>query len=388
VQIDIDMTKFASIGIDRFKRERTLSHGQAGHGNAIFRGNNLEVLSKLGRPFKGKVRCVYLDPPYNNQERYTHYDDILDHDVWLAEVSQRLRLLLPLLTDDGSLWISIDDREAHHLKVAADGIFGRKNFITTIVWQQRTTRENRKVFSNNHEYVLLYAKNAEAFKRSRNRLPLPDSIRERYKNPDDDERGPWQSISANVQDGHATKSQFYTLISPNGKPHSLPNGRCWVYNEAKMKREISSGNLWFGRDGNGSPRIKRFLSKGFVGLTPDTLWLGADVGTTDTAKKHQVRLFPRADVFDTPKPEQLLHRILHIATNPGDLVLDPYLGSGTTAAVAHKMKRRYIGIELNAHAAELSAKRLHQIIGGEQGGISDIAGWTEGGGFDFLRAYP
>ncbi len=383
-----NVTAHPPIAVDRFQRIKPLSYGQRGHGNAIFRANNLEVLSKLAQSFKGKVRCAYLDPPYNNQERYTHYDDILDHDVWLAEISQRLRLLLPLLSDDGSLWISIDDREAHYLKVAADGIFGRKNFITTIVWQQRLTRENRKVFSSNHEYILLYAKNSEAFKRARNKLDLPNSIRDRYRNPDNDHRGAWQSVSANVQDGHATPSQFYMLIAPNGKPHTLPNGRCWVYNESKMKKEIANGNLWFGRDGNGSPRLKRFLSTASTGLTPDTLWLASDVGTTDTAKKQQIRLFPRSDVFDTPKPERLIHRIVHIATNPGDLVLDPYLGSGTTAAVAHKMGRRYIGVELNAHAAEMSAKRLRQVIDGEQDGISALVGWAGGGGYDFLRPIP
>jgi adenine-specific DNA-methyltransferase len=360
-----------------------LSHGQRDTGNLILQGENLRVLSEIAPQFSGKVRCIYIDPPYNNQEEYNHYADALGHEKWIEEVTARLNLLAKFLREDGSIWISIDDREVHYLKVAADKIFGRENFVTTVVWQQRTTRENRKVFSNNHEYLLVYAKDSRAFKDKRNLLDLTPEVASRYGNPDGDPRGPWQSVSANVQAGHATQGQFYEVVAPNGRRHTPPNGRCWVYNESRMKEEIAKNNIWFGRGGNGVPRLKRFLSEAKQGLTPETLWLATDVSTNKKAKKHLLKLFPDQMVFDTPKPEQLIRRILHIATNAGDIVLDAYLGSGTTTAVAQKMGRRYIGIEQGSHAVTLCVERMKKVIDGEAGGISESVGWSGGGGFDF-----
>jgi adenine-specific DNA-methyltransferase len=351
----------------------------------VVQGENSKALETLSNRYTKRVRCIYIDPPYNNQEQYNHYRDDLDHDSWLSSISQRLDLLAKFLTDHGSLWISIDDREVHYLKVAADEVLGRDNFVTTIVWQQRTTRENRRVVSNNHEYVLVYAKDLKRFADARNGLPANGELKSRYKNPDNDKRGPWQSVSANVQAGHATTSQFYTIVAPNGRRHSPPNGRCWVYNESKMKAEIANSNVWFGRDGNGVPRVKRFLPDKELEVTPETLWLSVDVGTNDSAKKHFLQLFPKRSVFDTPKPEDLIQRILHIASDPRDLVLDAYLGSGTTAAVAHKMGRKYIGIEEGAHAATLCAQRLRMVVDGELGGISQKVGWSGGGGFNFYK---
>lgn len=362
-----------------------LSRPSLNGGNTIIQGENLSVLESLLPRFEAKVRCCYIDPPYNNQEKHYHYPDSREHRVWLDETTARVEVLAEFLRDDGSLWISIDDREVHYLKVACDAILGRKNFVTTIVWEQRTTRENRKVFSNNHEYILVYAKDLRRFNATRNALALSTEVRERYKNPDDDPRGPWQSVSANAQSGHGTPDQFYKLVSPSGKVHIPPQGRCWVYGLMKMQREIAENNIWFGRDGNGVPRIKRFLSKVRVGLTPETLWPADDVGTNDHAKKHLIKLFPDADVFDTPKPESLIYRVLEISTSPGDLVLDAYLGSGTTAAVAHKSGRRYVGIEEGAHAVTHAAKRLSMVVDGEASGISDLVGWQGGGGFDFFR---
>jgi adenine-specific DNA-methyltransferase len=332
----------------------------------------------------GAVRCAYLDPPYNNREEYNHYNDDMEHERWLDSMSERLQHLVGLLAEDGSVWISIDDREAHYLKVAADRIFGRENFITAIVWQQRTTRENRRAFSVNHEYILVYARNAKTFRQRRNLLPAGAELAARYKNPDNDPRGPWQSVSANVQAGHATPSQFYTITGPSGRKHNPPNGRCWVYSKDRMKREIALGNVSFGKDGDGVPRLKKFMTAA-QGLNPPTLWLASDVGTTDSAKKHLLKMFPRGKVFDTPKPEALLAHILHIATDPDDLVLDAFLGSGTTAAVAHKMGRRYIGVEQSKAAAQLAANRLDKVVRGESGGISAQCDWRGGGGFDFYR---
>lgn len=201
---------------------------------------------------------------------------------------------------------------------------------------------------------------------------------------DNDPRGPWQSITANVQAGHAVPSQFYTIVAPNGTRHDPPKGRCWVYNEERMKREIAENNIWFGIDGNNTPRIKKFLSSAKFGLTPETLWTGDEIGTTDSAKKHLLSLFSNGDkVFDTPKPEELIKQILEIATNEGDYVLDCYLGSGTTVAAAHKLNRNYIGIEIGDQMTDLVVSRLNQVINGEEGGISKATNWQGGGDFAF-----
>jgi len=373
---------------DSFRYVPVQSYGQPVGANAVILGENLETLTELHRHAKGSIRCVYLDPPYNNQENYRHYNDVLNHEDWLEMVVQRLEVVRPLLTSDGSVWISIDDREAHYLKVAADRVFGRENFLATVVWQQRTTRENRRAFSVSHEYLLVYAADPGVFRIRRNRLAVGPGILERYQNPDSDPRGPWQSVSANAQDGHATPSQYYPLIAPNGTIHNPPKGRAWVYTRARMEQEIRAGNVWFGATGNGVPRLKRFLANAKLGLTPETLWRAEEVGTSDEAKKHLLKMFPHHLLFDTPKPERLLARILQIATDEGDTVLDPFLGSGTTAAVAHKMRRSYIGIERNPDALNLSLRRLRSVVDGDESGCSIQVGWEGGGGFEAFRAMP
>ena len=362
-----------------------LSYGEASSGNMLIQGDNLDAMHLISGSCAGKVRCAYMDPPYRNGERYTHYVDDLCHEEWLEQVTSRIARVAQLLSEDGSLWLSIDDTEVHYLKVAMDRIFGRENFVTTVIWQQRTTRENRRVFSNNHEYLLVYAKNFKKFGEARQGLPLTDDVRGRYANPDNDPRGPWQSISANVQAGHAVSSQFYLVKAPNGRQHCPPNGRCWAYNAERMTKEIAAGNVWFGKSGDGVPRLKKFLVSSGKGMTPETLWLAQDVGTNDHAKKHLHTMFAGEPLFDTPKPEPLIARVLRIASRPGDLVLDPYLGSGTTAAVAMKTGRRFIGIESGDHAATLTADRLRQVVDGEAGGVSAEFGWEGGSGFQFQR---
>jgi adenine-specific DNA-methyltransferase len=349
--------------------------------NIIIKGDNKKVLPLIFDKYQNKVKCIYIDPPYNNNESYNHYEDNESHEKWLESMSNVLILLKDFLSEEGSIWISIDDNEMHYLKVVADSIFGRSSFITTIIWQQRNTRENRKVFSNNHEYILVYAKNPDKFKKIRNSLPITKEALKRYKNPDNDPRGPWQSVSLNVQAGHATPNQFYGIVSPTGKIHFPPNGRCWIHNEKKIIDEISKNNIWFGKDGNGVPRRKKFFIDN--GLTPETLWMGNEVGTNKSAKKHILELFPTRPVFDTPKPEQLIKRILDIATNENDIVLDCFLGSGTTTAVAHKLNRRYIGIEASQAAIELVLERMKRVINGEKGGISEEVQWKGGGGLQF-----
>lgn len=370
----------------KFIYEANSSMGTSDSKNILIKGNNKDILPELVGEFGGKVKCVYIDPPYNNGDSYHYYNDNISETSWLKDISYVLMYLKMLLTKDGSIWISIDDSEMAYLKVAADKVLGRENFAGTIVWQQRKTRENRAVFSCNHEYILVYAKDIKKFKKSRNLLPVgEDFINSKYKNPDNDPRGPWQSISASVQAGHAVPSQFYTIVSPAGIEFNPPKGRCWAYNEERMKKEIANGNIWFGLEGLNAPRIKKFLSTAKIGLTPQTLWAGDDFGTTDSAKKHLLSLFPHQEkVFDTPKPEELIRQILEIATNEGDLVLDSYLGSGTTLAVAHKLKRNYIGIEIGEQMTELVVNRLKSVIMGEKGGISDISNWQGGGNFAYF----
>ena len=365
------------------------SYGDKNTENMLIYGDNLLALKALEQDFAGQIKCVAIDPPYNTGNAFEFYDDGLEHSIWLSLIKQRLEILKKLLREDGSIWISIDDYEMAYLKVLCDEIFGRTNFISTIIWQQRTTRENRKVFSNNHEYILVYSKNYTSFKETRNDLELNEEIRERYKNPDNDPRGQWQSVSLNAQGGHGTPSQFYTLIAPNGKKHELPRGRCWLYTKERLQEEIEKNNIWFGLNGNGVPRIKKFLSEAKSGLTPETLWLADQVGTNDKAKKNLIKMFNEQEVFETPKPEELLHQIIHIASNVGDYVLDSFLGSGTSASVAHKMNRKWIGIELGEHCHTHCIPRLQKVCEGtDQGGISEAVEWKGGGGFKYYYLAP
>ena len=355
--------------------------------NILIKGDNKAILPELVSAYKGKIKCIYIDPPYNNGDSYHYYNDNTTTSAWLKDIRNVLSWLKMLLKNDGSIWISIDDNEMAYLKVEADKIFGRDNFASTIIWQQRKTRENRAVFSCNHEYVLVYAKDIKAFKKSRNLLPVDkEFVDKKYKNPDNDPRGPWQSVSASVQAGHAVASQFYTIISPAGVKFDPPKGRCWAYNQEKMLREIAGGNIWFGMDGRNAPRIKKFLANANIGLTPETLWLGDNCGTTDSAKKHLLSLFPEVtNVFDTPKPEELIKKIIEIASNEEEYVLDCYVGSGTTMTTAHKLNRHYIGIEIGEQITDLVVRRLNKVIEGEQGGISETVNWQGGGEFLFYN---
>lgn len=351
--------------------------------NILIKGDNKAILPELVSSYGGRIKCIYIDPPYNNGDSYHYYNDNTSTSAWLKDMRTVLSWLKMLLKKDGSIWISIDDKEMAYLKVEADRIFGRENFAGTIVWQQRKTRENRAVFSCNHEYVLVYAKDVKAFKKSRNLLPVDDAfVKSKYKNPDNDPRGPWQSVSASVQAGHAVASQFYTIVSPSGIEYYPPKGRCWVYNQERMLREISQNNIWFGLDGRNTPRIKKFLCDTKIGLTPETLWSGDIYGTTDSAKKHLLSLFPEMEnVFDTPKPEELIKQIIEIASNENEYVLDCYIGSGTTMATAHKLNRNYIGIEIGDQMTDLVVRRMNLVINGEGGGISNRVNWHGGGQF-------
>lgn len=369
----------------KFVYNRALSIGRKDCENVLIKGDNKLVLPFFKETYAGRIKCIYIDPPYNNGDDYHYYTDKAASESWLSELETVLRHLRDLLCDQGSLWISIDDAEMAYLKVAADKIFGRRNFAGTIIWRHRKTRENRALFSHNHEYILVYAKDIVKFKEIRKKLPVDDAfVAAKYKNPDNDLRGPWQSVSASVQAGHGVPSQFYTIISPAGKRFDPPKGRCWIYNEARMKREIAGNNVWFGKKGCNAPRIKKFLKDARLGLTPETLWADDECGTTDGAKKHLLALFPAVKhVFETPKPEELVKRIVEISTDEGDYVLDCFVGSGSTLSAAHKLHRRYIGIEIGDQMGNLVAHRMAAVINGEQGGISSKIGWHGGGNFSF-----
>lgn len=342
-------------------------------------GDNQTVLKDLKATYEETVDLIYIDPPYNRGDNFKFYKDDKKHSEWIQTMQTTILKLKQLLKVDGSLWISIDDSEMAYLKVCCDSIFGRENFVTTIVWQKRNTRENRKIFSNNHEYILVYAKDKKKFKKKRNLLPATPDLLKRYKNPDNDPRGPWQSITLSVQAGHAVDSQFYPIISPTGKITTPPKGRCWIHNENKMLEEIANNNIWFGPKGNNVPRLKKFLSDSKIGIVPETLWSANFAGTTKDAKQELLTLnIYDKDIFDTPKPEKLLYRIMQIATDKNDLVLDCFLGSGTTAAVAHKYGRNYIGIDFDERTFKYAYERLKKVCQGESGGISNEIGWTGG----------
>ncbi|MDE6364462.1 MAG: site-specific DNA-methyltransferase, partial [Lachnospiraceae bacterium] len=290
-------------------------------------GDNQKVLKDIKDTYEHQVSLIYIDPPYNRGDDFKFYKDTKNHDEWLEGMRITILELREFLSAEGSIWISIDDSEMAYLKVCCDEIFGRENFVSTIVWQKRNTRENRKIFSNNHEYVLVYAKDINKFKKKRNLLPATQKLLDRYKNPDNDIRGPWQSVTLSVQAGHAVKSQFYTIVSPTGKKHKPPKGRCWIYNEERMQEEIINNNIWFGSDGNGVPRLKKILDVSKLGVVPETLWNVEFAGSTKEAKQELLALeIYDEDVFDTPKPEQLIYRIMQIATYENDLVLDCFMG--------------------------------------------------------------
>ncbi len=354
--------------------------------NMLIHGDNLLALKALENKYAGQVKCIYIDPPYNTGSAFEHYDDNLEHSQWLQLIRPRLEILWRLLADEGSLWISIDDDERDYLKVLCDELFGRSSFIASVIWQKRTSPDMRAVISDGHDYILVYAKNRELFKETRHRLPLTEDQATAYKNPDNDPRGSWVSTDFTAQGWRP--NQMYTIITPSGKKVTPPKGRCWRHLEDIYKQLLQEGRLWFGSDGAGVPRKKTYLSES-EGIAPWTWWTNKEVGHNQEAKKEVIALFGAENVFDTPKPERLIERIIHIATNPGDLVLDSFLGSGTTAAVAHKMGRRYIGIEMGSHAYTHCKVRLDKVIAGEDpGGITKSAKWEKGGGYRFYELAP
>ena len=353
--------------------------------NVLIKGDNLLALKALEQEYAGKVKCIYIDPPYNTGNAFEHYDDGIEHSLWLSLMRDRLELLRKLLSEDGSIWISIDDDESHYLKILCDEVFGRVNFVSNVIWQKKFSPQNdAKWLSDSHDHILAFAKNKETWRP--NLLPRTGEMDSRYKNPDNDPRGLWTSADMSVKTYNP--STDYEIVTPSGKIHRPAKSRCWIYSKEKFEELVEDNRIWFGKNQDNLPRVKKFLSEVNQGIVTKTVWLHDEVGHNQEAKQ-EVKQFNDEDIFATPKPERLIQRILQLATNDGDLILDSFGGSGTTAAVAHKMKRRWIMVELGDHCYTHIIPRLKKVIDGEdQGGITKAVDWKGGGGFRFYELAP
>jgi adenine-specific DNA-methyltransferase len=351
--------------------------------NRLIFGDNLLALKALEQEFTGKIKCIYIDPPYNTGSAFEHYEDGVEHSIWLSLVRDRIELLWKMLSMEGSLWVNIDDNEMAYLRVLMDEVCGRTCFIAQNIWQKRYSRDNNSAIGDVHDYIICYAKNPEIFKAIRNRVEPDEKSRSYYKNPNNDPKGPWRLIPMNGAE--LRPNQQYPVKTPSGKIVFPPEGRHWSVLEPKMKELIADGRVYFGKDGSSQPNLIRYLSE-VEGLVPWTWWPHEEVGHTDEAKKEIHSLFGKVAAFATPKPERLISRIIHIATNKDDWVLDSFAGSGTTGAVAHKMGRRWIMVELGEHCQTHIIPRLRKVIDGDDpGGVTEQSGWQGGGGFRYFR---
>lgn len=384
---DDDIRTAARVPYRLLEEDASLSAGDGAAGNMLIQGDNLEALKALLPFYAGRVKCIYIDPPYNTRSAFAHYDDNLEHTQWLALMWPRLELLRDLLAEDGSIWVSIDDNEGHYLKVIMDEVFGRSRFVADVIWENFYGRSNAAALSPAHNHTLVYAVEGTDWKNTRNLIPRDEKSSSKYRNPDNDPRGLWRlgPIFA-PEERHA--GLMYGIKTPSGRDVRPPRGSHWRMTEPEFWRLVQEDRITFGDSGNNNPALKIFLNETQGGLVPRTIWPHGEVGHSQEAKREVMAIFSDGAPFATPKPERLIQRILQISTNPGDLVLDSFLGSGTTAAVAHKMGRRYIGIEMGEHARTHCVPRLQKVIDGERGGISETAGWTGGGGFRFYRLGP
>jgi len=345
--------------------------------NQVIFGNNLITLHCLKQKFANKIQAIYCDPPYNKGKDTFGYNDRFNHSTWLTFLRNRLEVCKELLKPSGTIWINLDDTESHYAKVLMDEIFGRENFISNVIWEKKYSPQNdAKFFSDNHDHILVYSKNKNItlFKG----LERTDEANKRYKNPDNDKRGPWKSGDLSVK--RYTKEYDYPIKTPSGRIVNPPKGRCWRVKEEPFKELVKENKIWFGEDGNNVPSIKRFLSEVKDSITPKTIWTYQEVGHNQDANRELSKFYDMEE-FTTPKPEKLLKRILDISTNENDWVLDAFAGSGTTAAVALKMKRKFLICEQMNYGKKIIVKRLSDVVKGEKGGISTNLDWQGGGGF-------
>ena len=361
-----------------------LSVGDPGSGNLLVEGDNLQALKALLPYYAGQVKCIYIDPPYNTgNEGWVYNDnvnspemrkwlgqvvgkeaeDLSRHDKWLCMMYPRLVLLREFLTKDGSIWISMDDSEIHLLRSLMNEIFGQQSFVACITWQKRYSRENRGAIGDAHEYLLVYAPNPELFKMARNRVPIDEKQAKVYKNPNNDPKGRWRGIPMTAQ-GYRP-NQMYEIISPAGKKFRPPEGRCWSVVEPEYQKLLKQGRIYFGKTGSSQPSVIRYLSE-VEGFVPWTWWPHDEAGHTDEARKEIRSLFNTQTAFDTPKPTRLIERILQIASDPGDLILDSFAGSGTTGHAVLKLnsqnggQRKFIMVEMDEHICSERDRRTDQ----------------------------
>jgi len=357
--------------------------------NRLIFGDNLLALKALELEFAGKVKCVFIDPPYNTGSAFTHYDDGVEHSIWLSLMRDRLEIIRRLLSDDGSLWITIDDNEAHYLKVLCDEIFGRSNFVSNLAWHKRVSPANdAKYFSADFDHILVYTKLKDNWRP--NRLEKNEAQLANYKNPDNDPRGVWNSTAYTcAKTADERPNLYYPVTNPFTKEEIWPSRtRVWAYDRKKNEENEKNNLIYWGKNGEAKmPRIKKFLATSKP-VVPRSLWSFEEAGHNQESRLEIDKLFP-GNPFTTPKPERLIKRVLEVATNEGDLVIDSFAGSGTTGAVAHKMGRRWIMIELGEHCHTHIIPRLQKVIAGDdQGGISQAMNWQGGGGFRYYSLAP
>jgi adenine-specific DNA-methyltransferase len=350
--------------------------------NLFIEGDNLDALKLLQETYLGKVKVIFIDPPYNTGEDFIYEDDFAEasasyllrsnqsdeagnrlvvnteangrfHSDWLSMILPRLKLARILLSEDGAIFISIDDRELHNLRKLCDEVFGESNFLGTFIWEKRTNRENRKVISARHDNVICYCRDKTRERLAIRQLKMTAKALANYKNPDNDPRGAWKSDPATAQAGHGTKEQFYQFTAPNGKVHELESGRCWLYTKPVMYKAVEDGRIWLGRDGNGVPRVKTYLEAKERGLVPESIWFAEDVGTNETAKNLLKELFDGKSVFDTPKPVDLVKRVLELSSNSDSIVMDFFAGAAVTAHATFALNaedggaRRFILVQID-----------------------------------------
>jgi adenine-specific DNA-methyltransferase len=360
--------------------------------NMLIHGDNLLALKALVNDFSGKIKCICIDPPYNTGSAFEHYDDGIEHSIWLSIMNDRLQIMKDLLSEDGSIWISIDDNECHYLKVLCDEVFGRKNFIANVIWEKADSpRMDAKMFSSRHDYILVYAR--DQMKVKFNQISNGEEGELKHYNKIDSEGRKYylKPLRAMGVDGtrEARPSLYFPLIAPDNtevypKNQDGSDSR-WRWSLDRMEKEKWRIEWIKGRKG-WTANYRVYAEKNST-KPPETIWFHSEVGSNRTSKK-EAKEFNNTEIFATPKPERLVERILTIATEYNDIVLDSFLGSGTTVAVAHKMKRKWIGIELGDHAYTHCKIRMDRVIEGEQGGASKSVNWSGGGGYRFYELAP
>ncbi len=392
------------------QKEWSLTDRLSLHDNLIVQGDNLKALKALLPTYAGRVKCIYIDPPYNTgNENWVYNDnvnspmlkewlgnvvdkeDLTRHDKWLCMMMPRLKLLRELLSEDGAIFVSIDDHEQHTLRLLLDEIFGGDNFVANIMWQNRTSPDNRVVVGAGHEFVVSYAKNYDLFYDTLRKLEMSEEQISQFKNPDNDKLGPWVSSDFTAQGFRP--NQMYEIVTPAGVKYYPPNGRCWKNVEEVYQRLLKEGRMWFGNDGKGMPRRKTYLNER-EGSTPWTWWTNQEAGHNQEAKKEVISIFGNATTFDTPKPVRLITRILQIATDKDSIVLDSFAGSGTTAQAVMELNRedggnrRFILVEQEDYANTITAERVRRVITGVSGAKSEALRRGTGGTFSYFTLGP